>query len=575
MIDLSQKDLGKVRPSAIEQNAIDENKNILLQSFMNGSIILGTVMFFINLFIAIQKNDLIMGLLTTALFIVLFIITFTRTIRFNIRSILLSFIFIAVGVISILSTGINANAVIYFFVAILLLGVLLPGSWWIAGFIFEGVIISIFGLFIQYGIVELNSFFVLNNTIANWFITITITLFIAIVIVSPLVQYLKKLYLQKAEVDKNFAELNVSTEKLVSRIEVLENEADIQRSKQIAARQLVREITQQPNLQKMMDDLVELFCTQFGFYFAGIYLADDRNEYAILRAASGQIGKQLISQGHQLRIREEGIVGYVIARGDTRIALDVDVDSVHKKNPLLLETKSEVGIPLKFASKILGAIDIQSNKESGFSQDEVDILQGIADQLAITISKSQQIQNLENEILELRTGLGESVKGVWRSHLQGSQKTLGFIYRNNQLFPDPNIPAHESVNEEMQSPKISAFKDHSVLSVPIRLRDQVLGVINLNYSGKKIPKRLFNLVNTATDRLAIALENARLLETIQERAEREHTVAEISSKVRSAQNVETILQTAVMELSKSLGVSEVSVQLKTLSNAEQAPIVED
>jgi GAF domain-containing protein len=356
---------------------------------------------------------------------------------------------------------------------------------------------------------------------------------------------------------------------------MLENEADIQRSKQIAARQLVREITQQPNLQKMMDDLVELFCTQFGFYFAGIYLADDRNEYAILRAASGQVGKQLISQGHQLRIREEGIVGYVIARGDTRIALDVDVDSVHKKNPLLPETKSEVGIPLKISSKMIGAIDIQSNKESGFSQDEIDILQGIADQLAVTISKSQQIQNLESEILELRTGLGESVKGVWRSHLQGSQKTLGYVYRINTLIPESTVPALESLNENTQAPTISTYKDHSVLNIPIRLRDQVLGVINLNYSGKKIPGRLYNLVNTATDRLAIALENARLLETIQERAEREHTVAEISSKVRSAQNVESILQTAVMELSKTLGVSEVSVQLRTLSNTEQGPSVED
>jgi len=86
---------------------------------------------------------------------------------------------------------------------------------------------------------------------------------------------------------------------------------------------------------------------------------------------------------------------------------------------------------------------------------------------------------------------------------------------------------------------------------------------------------LVNLVNTATDRLAVALENARLLETIQERADREHTVAEISSKVRSAQSVESILQTAVMELSKTLGVSEVSIQLKTLANTEQEMSVEE
>ncbi len=80
---------------------------------------------------------------------------------------------------------------------------------------------------------------------------------------------------------------------------------------------------------------------------------------------------------------------------------------------------------------------------------------------------------------------------------------------------------------------------------------------------------MVNLVNTATSRLAIALENARLLENIQERAEREHTVGEISSKVRSSQTIEAIMQTAVSELGKTLGVNEVSIQLKTTDNTDQ------
>ncbi len=571
----SLNESSRIIPAAEDTGGSDENKNILLQNFLNGALILGTVIFFINLFIAIQKNDLMMGVLTSALFIVMFIVTFTKNIRFSIRSIVLSNLFIAVGIMSILSTGINANAVLYFFVAILLLGVLLPGSWWIAGFIFEGVIISVFGLFIQYGIIQLNSFFVINNTIVNWFITITITLFIAIVITSPLVQYLKKLNSQKLQNEKTTEDLNTSNETLNLRIASLESEADIQRSKQIAARQLIREITQQTNLQKMMDDLVELFCTQFGYNFAGIYISDERNEYAILRAASGQIGKQLITQGHQLKIRDEGIVGYVIAHGETRLALDVEVDSVHIKNPLLPETRSEVGIPIRTSVKTIGAIDIQSNRESAFTQDEIDILQGIADQLAITISKTLQIDLLENEVLELRTGLGESVKGVWRTHLQGSRKNLGYVYKNNILTENNELPSLESANSSLETATVTYSEDRSELIVPIRLRDQVIGVINLNYSGKKIPSRLINLVNTATDRLAVALENARLLETIQERADREHTVAEISSKVRSAQSMESILQTAVMELSKTLGVSEVSIQLKTISNTEQELSVEE
>ncbi len=553
----------------------DEDKNLLLQSFLNGSIILGTVIFFINLFIAIQKQDLDMGLLSFALFLTLFIITFTKNIHFSIKSISLSSLFIAVGVMSILSSGINANAVIYFFVAILLLGILMPGSWWIAGFIFEGLLISIFGLFIQYGVIQLSSFFVINNTILNWFITITITLFIAIVIVSPLVQYLKKLHQLRLENAKKSEDLTSSNQSLMERVGLLETESDVQRSKQIAARRVIREITSQTNLQNMLDEVVELICTQFGFSFAGIYATDDRNEFAVLRSASGQVGKQLLEQGHKLRIRTEGIVGYVVARGDTRIALDVDADSVHSKNPLLPETRSEIGIPLKTTDKIIGALDIQSNKESAFSQDEVDLLQGIADQLAVMISKTMVINSLQYEVGELKFGLGESVKGVWRTHLQGSRKNLAFKYVDDTLVTDNGLLALEASNDSITSSTIVNNGEQSLLTVPIRLRDQLLGVINLNYSGKKIPPRLVNLVNTATDRLAVALENARLLETIQERANREHTVAEISSKVRSAQSVESILQTAVRELGKTLGVGEVSIQLKTATNTEQELSVED
>jgi GAF domain-containing protein len=547
----------------------DDLKVALLQNYLSGSIILGTVIFFINLFMAIQRNDLALGGLTFLLFLVLFVITFTRSIHYSIKSILLASLYIAVGVMSIISTGINANSVIYFFTAILLLGLLLPGYWWVFGLVFEGLLISVFGLFIQYGLIQLNTFFSLNNSLLNWFTTITISLFLSFVIVSPLTQYLSKLHKREIETKNNSLGLLEKNQALSERIDLLEIESDKQRSKQIAARQITREITQQSDLQKILDGLVELVCTQLGFTYAGVFLADERNEYAVLQAANGAAGRQLIEQGHRLRIREEGIVGYVIARGETRLALDVDIDSVHFKNPLLPDTRSEIGIPLKTVNKVFGALDVQSDKESAFSQEDIEVLQSIADQLAVMISKTIQISSLEGEISDLKTGLGENVRGIWRTHLQGSKKNLAFRYSNEQLQIEDSTPLLEADNAAPQTISVEKGDQGSVLRVPIRLRDQILGVINLRYNGKKVPPRMINLVTTATDRLAVALENARLLETIEERADREHTVSEISSRVRSAQTIESILKTAVTELGKTLGVNEVSIQLKTTANTEQ------
>jgi len=551
------------------QNLPDDFKTTLLQNYLSGSIILGTVVFFINLYMALQKKDLLLGVLTALLFLVLFIITFTKSIRFIIRSILLSILYISVGVISIISTGINANAVLYFFVSILLLGVLVSGPWWIVSLIVEGLLISVIGLFSQIGIIKLNSFFSSTNSLLNWFTTITITFFIAFVIVAPLVQYLRKLQDQNIEIDKKSDEFFDTNRALSEKVDTLESESDKQRSKLIAVRQITRDISQQTNLQKMLTDAADLICNQFGFTYAAIFLADERNEFADLVAGSGQVGKQMIEQGHKLRVREEGIVGYVVARGETRLALDVGVDSVHKLNPLLPDTRSEIGIPLKTANKVLGALDIQSDRDSAFSQDDVDLLQSLADQLSVMIAKTRQIESLESQVHDLQSSIGDNVRGVWYSHLQGSRRNLAFKYSENLLSDGNSVPLLESNNSNDKSSSIETVDEESILTVPIKLRDQILGVIQLRYRGKKIPPRLVNLVSTATDRLSVAIENARLLETIQERAEREHKVGEISSKVRSAQTVESILQTAVTELGKSLGINEVSIQLKTTANTEQ------
>jgi GAF domain-containing protein len=555
--------------------SFDDLKITLLQNYLSGSIILGTIVFFINLFVAIQTQNYFSAILVSLLFVFLFVITFVRRIHPFIRSLILSILYIGAGILSIVSTGINANAVLYFFISILLLGILLPRLWWVAGLIFEGILISLIGLFIQIKWIQLNPFFASSNSLANWFSTITITLFLAFVTISPLYQYLVNLRSQKSALEDDRILQKQNSEFLSEKVLALETEVDRRRSKTIAARQVAREISQQNSLRRMLNDTVDLICSQFGFYHSGIFLSDDRNEYAVLRAASGEAGRRLLNQNHKLRIREEGIIGYVVAKGETRLALDVGEDSVHFKNPVLPDTRSEVGIPLKVGTSTIGALDIQSDKESAFTEEDIDILQSIADQLASSISKTIQIENLETQNKELQSGYGEFTRGIWRSHLQGSKKNLAFRYMGNRLLAgdstksiaDFSSSSDETPNEEI-NPE-SADQINSVYSVPIKLRDQILGVINIRYDGKKVPVRLINLVNTATTRLAVALENARLLENIQERAEREHTVSEISSRVRSSQTVESIMQTAISELGKTLGVNEVSIQLKTTNNTDQ------
>ncbi len=90
--------------------------------------------------------------------------------------------------------------------------------------------------------------------------------------------------------------------------------------------------------------------------------------------------------------------------------------------------------------------------------------------------------------------------------------------------------------------------------------------MDVRFEGKSIPNDVVPMLETITDRLALALENARLVEEIQNRAERERMIGDISAKIRSSADVDKVLRIAAEELGRSLGIPEVLVQLRTMSN---------
>jgi GAF domain-containing protein len=103
----------------------------------------------------------------------------------------------------------------------------------------------------------------------------------------------------------------------------------------------------------------------------------------------------------------------------------------------------------------------------------------------------------------------------------------------------------------------------TVLALPIKLRNQVIGALDIHFNGTSIPQDLAQLLEATATRLALALENARLLEELKMRAERERLVGDITTRVRSSTAVQDILSSAAEELGRNLGVSEVVVQLRS------------
>jgi GAF domain-containing protein len=315
---------------------------------------------------------------------------------------------------------------------------------------------------------------------------------------------------------------------------------------------------------------VELIRTQLNYHQVAIFLNDERDENAALKAAIGEGSKPLLERNFRIRIHEPGIISSVILHGEPHITNELTEENQQYKSSIQTNSQSELTVPLKVGQHTIGALDVQSEQKSTFGDEDLEMLQSIADQLATVIDKTTQIQKLKNDIASWEEVYSSYTQGTWQSHLKGTKEQLNFAYVQNSLKTDFEQPSISEDAISQGEPVIALAgseqnpeKDQSLLSVPIILRDQVLGVLNIKYKGTEIPNDLVALVSNASDRLALALENARLLEQIQQRADREHLVGDISSKLRAAADIDSILRTTATELGKSLGIDEVRVQLKT------------
>jgi GAF domain-containing protein len=334
-----------------------------------------------------------------------------------------------------------------------------------------------------------------------------------------------------------------------------------------AARQVSNKIAAENDIDSILQVAVDVVKEQFSLYYAAIFLTDDKGERAVLRSATGEEGRLMISRNHGLKIGEVGIVGYVVSRGEPRISGNVEDDPVHMKNPLLPETRSEMAVPIKIGDQVMGALDVQSTALYAFPPDDVEVISSIGDQIATALGKAQLVNQLQQTVLELKANYRQTTRQAWATHLKNKRSQYAFRYHQARVESLANRNLGTMPGSEGAKPEIRHLVDpangqpYTVLAVPIVLRDQTLGVVNMRFNAPRITDEMYSLVESATERLAVSLENVRLLEEIQARAEREKLVGDIANKVRSATDVESILQIAARELGSSLGVSEVVVQL--------------
>lgn len=362
-------------------------------------------------------------------------------------------------------------------------------------------------------------------------------------------------------------------------IRVAERTADleiarIQSEKRASQLVSIGEITklinrEQQQLDSLLPLITRLVSERFGFYHTGIFLVDETKQYAVLKAANSEGGRNMLKRGHKLEVGASGIVGYVTKNGTSRIALDVGLDAVYFDNPDLSGTRSEMALPLKIRDNIIGALDVQSENPGAFTDEDANILSILADQIAIAIENARLLESAEQSLSELKTLYGERLQEGWLafSHdeaLVGYQHSLsGSVQLTNPVITD-------EIQQTMNRGDLLVFHadgktEEPVIVVPIKLRGQIIGVMRIKAPNKdrQWSANEVNLTEAVSERLSLALENARLIQESQRQAIKEQTISEITGKIGSSINLQNVLQTAVEELGRSIPGSEVIIKFQS------------
>ncbi|HNF93080.1 MAG TPA: GAF domain-containing protein, partial [Anaerolineales bacterium] len=301
---------------------------------------------------------------------------------------------------------------------------------------------------------------------------------------------------------------------------------------------------------------------RLGFYHVGIFLIDERSEYAALRGASSNAAEKMLASNFRIKVGEIGAVGTVTITGQAYIAQDVDIDALQTSNQYLPETRSEISLPLRSYNVTIGVLDIQSKVQKAFDGQDIQSLQVLADQLAAAIENAQLVQRLEQALSELSKNNLLKTQEIWHSAARRLSNSA-YEYDGLQIRPIPQNISSELVSElESGHPIINNDKGKNTLFVPLTVLGQVIGVIGLEQEdpSKQWSNEQIAIAHAAANRAALTLENARLFEESNRRAIKESTIFAATNRVGSAVSMENILQTAAEELEKVLNDSEITIQ---------------
>ncbi|MBN1934467.1 MAG: substrate-binding domain-containing protein [Anaerolineae bacterium] len=375
------------------------------------------------------------------------------------------------------------------------------------------------------------------------------------------------------------------------------------------------------DLDELIQRVVDLAQERFGLYYVGLLLVDDTggrtgeaDKWAVLRAGTGEAGKTMIENGHRLRVGGMSMVGRCIATGQADIQQHVGEAAVRFANPLLPDTRSEMALPLVTRGEAIGALTIQSAQEAAFTPEDISVFQSMANQVANAIANARLVETAQNRLreMEILQQVSAAVSSMFDldytldAAVRALADEMAFTYiainlidrAANELWTSRGFGLAASLNGMVRSLDqlqgdilldIAGKQEIEVIDgwddrfdreiwekgghqnlvrayVPLVMRGESVGILEVGYDRYEratITPEEVRLLRSIGERVAVAVENARLLEETRAYAAQQGAIADISARMQQATDIESLMQITSEELGRALNASRVYVRIGT------------